>query len=246
MELNKNTVFITGGASGIGLALAEEFLISENTVIICGRNPDKLELAKERYPELYTIRCDVSKMSEVHQTLEEIKSEFDGLNILVNNAGIQYIFDFYEDENSIEKIDKEIDINFRAIVHLSKLFLPILNKAKEAAIINVSSFLGIVPKKSAPGYCATKAALHAFSKSLRYQLEDSSVKVFEIITPLVDTDMTRGREDDLKKITPESLAKEVFRSLKSDKLEIRPGVTGLVLFLNRFFPSLTEKIVKKR
>ncbi|MBW2633530.1 MAG: SDR family NAD(P)-dependent oxidoreductase [Deltaproteobacteria bacterium] len=75
--------------------------------------------------------------------------------------------------------------------HLSDF--PILNKATEAAIINVSSFLGIVPKKSAPGYCATKAALHAFSKSLRYQLENSSIKVFEIITPLVDTDMTRGR-----------------------------------------------------
>ena len=72
MELNKNTVFITGGASGIGLALAEEFLNYENTVIICGRNPDKLELTKERYPGLYTIRCDVSNMNEVHQTLEKI------------------------------------------------------------------------------------------------------------------------------------------------------------------------------
>jgi uncharacterized oxidoreductase len=130
MELNNNTVFITGGASGIGLALAEEFLNYENTVIICGRNPDKLELAKEKYPGLYTIRCDVSNMSEVHQTLEQIKSEFDGLNILVNNAGIQYRFDFYEDENTIEKIDEEIDINFRAVVHLTKLFLPILNKEK--------------------------------------------------------------------------------------------------------------------
>lgn len=177
MELNKNTVFITGGGSGIGLALAEEFLNYENT---------------------------------------------------------------------IEKIDEEIDINFRAVVHLTKLFLPILNKAAEAAIINVSSFLGIVPKKSAPVYCATKAALHAFSKSLRYQLENSSVKVFEIITPLVDTDMTRGREDDMKKIAPESLAKEVFRSLESDNFEIRPGKTSVVLFLNRFFPSLADKIAKKR
>jgi len=246
MELNKNTVFITGGASGIGLALAKEFLNYENTVIICGRNPDKLELAKERYPGLYTIRCDVSNMNEIHQTLEKIKSQFGGLNILVNNAGIQYRFDFYEDENTIEKIDEEIDINFRAVVHLTKLFLPILNKATEAAIINVSSFLGIVPKKSAPGYCATKAALHAFSKSLRYQLENSPVKVFEIITPLVDTDMTRGREDDMKKLSPESLVKEVFRSLESDNLEIRPGKTSVVLFLNRFFPSLAEKIAKKR
>jgi DHA1 family tetracycline resistance protein-like MFS transporter/uncharacterized oxidoreductase len=246
MELSKNTVFITGGASGIGLALVKEFLNYENTVIICGRSSEKLELAKQRYSGIYTIRCDVSNMNEVQQALKKIETKFSSLNILVNNAGIQHRFDFYEDENAIEKINEEIDINFRAVVHLTKLFLPILRKAPEAAIINVSSFLGIVPKKSAPGYCATKAALHAFSKSLRYQLENTSIKVFEIITPLVDTDMTRGREDDMRKLSPESLAKEVLQNLDSDTFEIRPGRTKVVLFLNRLFPSLAEKIVKKR
>jgi uncharacterized oxidoreductase len=126
------------------------------------------------------------------------------------------------------------------------LFLPILKKAPQAAIINVSSFLGIVPKKSAPVYCATKAALHAFTKSLRYQLENTSIKVFEIITPLVDTDMTKGRESDMKKLSPESLAKEVLRNLDSDTFEIRPGRTKVVLFLNRILPSLAEKIAKNR
>jgi short-subunit dehydrogenase involved in D-alanine esterification of teichoic acids len=246
MELSKNSVFITGGASGIGLALAKEFLNYENTVIICGRSLEKLEFAKEQYPDINTIRCDVSNMNEVRQAIEKIETEFGSLNILVNNAGIQHRFDFYEDEGAIEKIGEEIDINFRAVVHLTKLFLPILKKAPEAAIINVSSFLGIVPKKSAPGYCATKAALHAFSKSLRYQLEDTSIKVFEIITPLVDTDMTKGREHDMKKLSPESLAKEVFRKLESDVFEIRPGKTSVVLFLNRILPSLAEKIAKKR
>ena len=246
MEVRKNTVFITGGASGIGLAIAKEFLNYENTVIICGRSLEKLEFAKEQYPDIYTIRCDVSNMNEVRQAMEKIETEFGSLNILVNNAGIQHRLDFYEDEGAIEKIDEEIDINFRAVVHLTKLFLPILKKASEAAIVNVSSFLGIVPKKSAPGYCATKAALHAFSKSLRYQLEDTSIKVFEIITPLVDTDMTKDREDDMKKLSPESLAKEVFRKLESDTFEIHPGKTSVVLFLNRLFPSLAEKIAKKR
>ena len=129
---------------------------------------------------------------------------------------------------------------------MTKLFLPLLKKAPEAAIINISSFLGIVPKKSAPGYCATKAALHAFSKSLRYQLENTSIKVFEIITPLVDTDMTRGREDDMKKLSPQLLAKKIFRNLESDNLEIKPGQTKMVMLFNRLFPSLAEKIAKKR
>jgi short-subunit dehydrogenase involved in D-alanine esterification of teichoic acids len=246
MELSKNTVFITGGASGIGLALAKEFLNYENTVIICGRSLEKLESAKEQYPDIYTIQCDVSNLNEVRQAAEKIETDFGSLNILVNNAGIQHIFDFYEDESAIEKLDEEININFRAVVHLTKLFLPILKKAPEAAIVNVSSFLGIVPKKSAPGYCATKAALHAFSKSLRYQLENSSIKIFEIITPLVDTNMTKGRESDMKKLSPESLAIEVLRNLDSDTYEIRPGRTKVVIFLNRLFPSLAEKIAKKR
>ena len=246
MQLNNNTVFITGGASGIGLALAEEFLNYKNTVIICGRSTEKLELARQRYPSLNTMRCDVSNMMDIQQALEQIKAGFDSLNIVVNNAGIQHRFDFYDDENAIKKIDEEIDINFRAVVHLTKLFLPLLKKAPEAAIINISSFLGIVPKKSAPGYCATKAALHAFSKSLRYQLENTSIKVFEIITPLVDTDMTRGREDDMKKLSPQLLAREILRNLESDNLEIKPGQTKMVMLFNRLFPSLAEKIAKKR
>ncbi len=79
-----------------------------------------------------------------------------------------------DEKNASMKIDEEIEINFRAISHLTKLCLPVLMKAPEAAIIDVSSFLGIIPKKSAPVYCATKAALHAFSKSLRYQMEKTS------------------------------------------------------------------------
>jgi short-subunit dehydrogenase involved in D-alanine esterification of teichoic acids len=185
-------------------------------------------------------------MNQVRQTAEMLETEFGSLNILVNNAGIQHRFNFYEDKRAFEKIDEEIDINFRAVVYITKLFLPLLKKAPEAAIINVSSFLGIVPKRSAPGYCATKAALHAFSKSLRYQLENSSIKVFEIIPPLVDTDMTKGREDDMKKLSPQKLTKEVFRKLASDTFEIHPGKTGGVLFFNRLFPSLAEKIAKRR
>jgi short-subunit dehydrogenase involved in D-alanine esterification of teichoic acids len=246
MDLSKNTVFITGGASGIGLAIAKELLSLQNTVIVCGRNPEKLESVKKQYPNLHAIRCDVSNINDVRQVLEKINSEYGGLNILVNNAGIQYRYDFRDEKNASAKIDEEIDINFRAIVHLTKLFLPALMKAPEAAILNVSSFLGIVPKKSAPVYCATKAALHTFSKSLRYQLEKTTVKVFEIVTPLVDTDMTKGREDDMSKMSPEVLAKKVLVNVGKDNYEIRPGKSKIVLLFNRFFPSIAENIAKKR
>jgi uncharacterized oxidoreductase len=131
MNLSQNTVFITGGGSGIGLALAKAFLNSQNTVIVCGRNAEKLESVKKQYPPIHTIRCDVSDNDSVQQALEKINSEFSGLNILVNNAGIQYRYDFLSEENASVKIDEEIDINFRAIVHLSKLFLPVLMKARK-------------------------------------------------------------------------------------------------------------------
>jgi len=246
MKITGNTVLITGGASGIGLSIAKVFLENVNTVIVCGRNIIKLDQVRKQYPGIHTFRCDVSSPVELNQMFEYVTSSFPSLNILVNNAGIQYRYDFLEDESALQKIDAEIDINFKAVARLTKIVLPNLVRASEAAIINVSSFLGIVPKSSAPIYCATKAALHAFSKSLRYQLQGTPVKVFEIITPLVDTDMTRGREDDAGKMSPDILAREVIRKIEMDDYEIKPGRTKLVLFLNRVVPSLVQKVVGKR
>ncbi|MBN1473381.1 MAG: SDR family NAD(P)-dependent oxidoreductase [Syntrophaceae bacterium] len=246
MKISGNTVLITGGASGIGLSIARVFLENMNTVIVCGRNADKLDLVKKQYLDIHTIQCDVANPVEATQMLDHLRTNFPSLNILVNNAGIQHQYDFLRDENALKKIDEEIDINFKAVARLTKIVLPNLVKASEAAIINVSSFLGIVPKSSAPIYCATKAALHAFSKSLRYQLQNTPVRVFEIITPLVDTDMTRGRESDAGKMSPEILAKEVIRNMKMENYEIKPGRTKLVLLLNRIFPSLIQKAIGKR
>lgn len=246
MKITGNTVLITGGASGIGLSMARIFLENRSTVIVCGRNIHKLDQVKKQYPGIHTVQCDVSSAIDVTRMVEHITSHFPSLNILVNNAGIQHQYDFVTDENAFQKIDEEIGINFRAVARMTKIFLPNLMKAPEAAIINVSSFLGIVPKRSAPIYCATKAALHAFSQSLRYQLQDTPVRVFEIITPLVDTDMTRGREDDAGKISPDSLAREVIRNMEKDRYEIKPGRTKLMLFLNRVVPSLIRKVVGRR
>jgi len=247
MELSDNTVFITGGASGIGFALAKGFLNLKNTVIICGRNSDKLKQVKERFPEIHVIRCDVSNEEEVKQAFEFIKNTFGSLNILVNNAGIQYRLDFREDRDAFKKIDEEININFRAVVRLTNVFISLLEKAPQSAIVNVSSGLGIVPKKSAPGYCATKAAVHAFSKSLRYQLEETSIKVIELFPPFTDTEMTKGRENDVHRESPDFVARKFFRKFEKGHYEIKPGIMNIVLLqMNRFLPSLAEKIAKKR
>jgi len=246
MKLSNNIVFITGGASGIGLSLAKAFITHNNKVIICGRNLDKLDQAKKKVPSIHVIRCDVTNRDDIRKTIEFFTSQGLDPNILVNNAGIQHRYDLLHEINADDKIREEIEINFTSVASLTYRLLPILMKSPQAAIINISSFLGIVPKGSAPVYCATKAALHVFSKALRYQCEKSSIKVFEVLTPLVETDMTKGREDDAGKISPDKLASSVLRGIEADRYEITPGKAKVVLLLNRLIPSLIEKVIKNR
>lgn len=244
--MSNNTVFITGGASGIGLALAKAFMARNNKVIICGRNPDKLEKVKNEVPGLLAVQCDVANGEDIRRMIGYFALHDLNTNILVNNAGIQYRYDFLSETNATDKIREEIEINFMSVADLTYRLLPLLKKSPQAAIVNISSFLGIVPKGSAPVYCATKAALHAFSKALRYQLEQTSIKVFEVLTPLVDTDMTKGREDDAGKISPDVLTSSILCGMEADRYEIKPGKTKVVMLLNRVFPSLIENIISKR
>lgn len=246
MRLSENTVLITGGASGIGLAMAEAFLFHRNTVIVCSRNPDKLEAVQAKHPDIVTVRCDITDDRQVAAMQEQIAARFPEFNVLVNNAGIQQPLDFYEDASILEKVDAEIDTNFRAVVRLTGWFMPLLKQTPAATIINISSLLAIIPKKSTPVYCATKAAMHAFSQSLRYQLEKKRIKVFEIITPLVDTAMTKDQKTVGKRIPPQEMVQEVFKGLEKDDYEIHPGISKTALFVNRYFPGLMKKIAKKR
>jgi uncharacterized oxidoreductase len=165
MKTKGNTVLITGGASGIGLALAQEFVSAGNTVIVCGRTEARLQEAKRIVPQLHVKRCDVSKAKERTDLFDFIGSNHDSLNILVNNAGIQRMIDLTHGVSPLLEGDDEIEINLRAPIHLSSLFVPLLSRHEEAAIINVSSGLAFVPLAVAPIYCATKAAtfIHSFS-----------------------------------------------------------------------------------
>ena len=187
MDLNGNTVLITGGASGIGLALAQRFLRAGSRVIVCGRREDKLEAARLAHPELKTRVVDITSESDRGALRDWATHEFPDLNVFVNNAGIQR----YPKLGGTDWADmrEEIVTNFEAAVHLSSLFIPHLRHQPSAAIMNVTSGLGFAPMARAPIYCATKAALHSFTLSLRHQLADTSIKVIEIIPPAVDTDL---------------------------------------------------------
>jgi uncharacterized oxidoreductase len=188
MKIQSNTVLITGGASGIGFALAEKFLSAGNNVLICGRREDRLKEAKARHPELNTFACDVGDAEGRKQLFAWATRSFPALNVLVNNAGIQKRVAMQEPP-SWESLREELSINLDAPIHLTALFLPVLLKRPDAAIVNVTSGLSFSPLANVPVYSATKAALHSFTLSLRHQLAGTSVSVVEIIPPAVDTDL---------------------------------------------------------
>jgi short-subunit dehydrogenase involved in D-alanine esterification of teichoic acids len=241
MTTTNNTILITGGSSGIGLALAERFATLGNTVLILGRNEESLAKAAAKHSSLKPIRCDISRKDEREELVLMIEREYPALNVLINNAGVQYNYEL-ADSTNVARIESEITINLTAPIELCSLLLPLLSEQPKAAIVNVSSGLGFVPKRSAPVYCATKAGLHIFTKALRYQLEGSSVRVMELIPPLVDTAMTAGRG--ASKITPEELVMEFLPAFQSDREEINIGKVSLLRLLLRYMPALVDRILK--
>lgn len=224
MDLSTNTVLITGGASGIGFALAERFLNAGSEVIVCGRREEKLREAQIKYPNLHIRVCDVSHSSDRVSLFEWVTREFPKLNILVNNAGIQRRFQIAQNSDW-EKIEEELAINLDAPIHLSALFIPHLLKQEHPAILNITSGLAFAPMASAPVYCATKAALRSFTLSLRHQLSATPISVIEIIPPAVNTDL--GGKGIHTTGTPlNEFADAVVDQLKKGSVEIAYGFSA--------------------
>ena len=143
---------------------------------------------------------------------------------------------------SATDIENELHVNLLAPVLLTHAFLPHLQRQAASAIVNVSSVLALVPKQSASAYCASKAALHSFSRSLRWQLESTSVRVFEVMPPLVDTAMTANRGTG--KISPEALAAAFWAGFRTDQYELRVGKAKAAGLIARLSPSLAERIMR--
>jgi uncharacterized oxidoreductase len=225
MKTSNNTVLITGGATGIGFALAEHFINEGNEVIICGRRANKLEEAKKKLSGLHIKMADVSKEFDRRELIAWVVANFPQFNVLVNNAGIQQLT-FLKKEVSMESINSELAVNLTAPIHLTNLVVPHFSKQKEAAIINVTSGLAFIPLTIASVYCATKAALHSFSISSRHQLKDTSIKVFEIIPPIVETELGHDgsrKEREVRGILPSEVAGETLNAIKADNFECPIG-----------------------
>ena len=248
----QHTVLITGGATGIGFALAKKFHAAGNRVILVGRREDALRQAVEQLSgeqlsgSLHDngARCGYA-VADVSQAEDRARlaAQFPETSILINNAGIQFTKRL--DEQTDDEIAQEIAVNLTAPVQLTRAFLPMLVGKPQAAVINVSSGLAVVPKETCAVYCATKAALHSFSQVLRWQLENSGIRVFEILPPMVATPMYKGKGHAHLKISPDELADEFWRDFERNRFESMIGKTKWLYWINRLSARLGQRIMRK-
>jgi len=249
MNLNGNTVLITGGSSGIGYEIAKQFLNRDNKVIITGRNEQKLQKAKEQLNYVTTIQSDVSNPDEIENLYQQIAKDFPNLNILINNAGIMWKINLQDHNHSALELTKELDVNVKGPIWMTNAFLSLLKENTEAAIVNVSSGLAFVPLPISPVYSSTKAALHFYTLSLREQLRNTNIKVFELAPPTTQTELLGVfNKEDMKGTSQMSVEDMVFDFLKGfskDEYEIRPGQANQLKFMSRFFPNFILKQLSK-
>ena len=248
MKTSGNTILITGGTSGIGFEFAKQLVALGNTVVVTGRDEKKLEKVKSRLPKVRAIKSDVSRPEEIETLLKTAIGEFPNLNVLINNAGIMRTINLHDDA-ALEGLTQEIDVNLKGPIRMAQAFLPHLKKQNEAAIVNVTSGLAFVPLPISPVYCATKAGLHSFSLSLRVQLKNTRVKVFEVAPPATATELLADMHGDDMKGVPvmkvEDMVAASIKGLAADRLEIRPGQANGLKFMSRVAPEFILKQLSK-
>jgi uncharacterized oxidoreductase len=241
MDLNNNTILITGGATGIGFALARQLAERGNQVIVCGRQESALAKAKAAVPALVTRTCDVTDRESRQELVDWIGAFHPELNMLVNNAGVQYRRLFSE-RGAFDTLDEEVATNFTAQIHMVGEVLPLLRLQPRAAIINVSSGLAFAPRADTPVYGATKAAIHSFTLSLRHQLKTTGIRVVEMVPPIVDTDLGGHRSVGVTgqyMMSPDDFAAEALAQLAEDKDEV---VVGMSVDLRKQGEAMFERL----
>jgi uncharacterized oxidoreductase len=227
MKMNSNTIFITGGTSGIGKGLAEAFHKLGNRVIISGRREDRLRSICAANPGMRHFALDVTDLNDIQNTARKIIEEFPALNCVFNNAGVQRRHDFATGKPLDDPaMLAEIQTNLLGLIRVSAAFLPHLKNQQNAILLNVSSGLAFVPRSLFPVYCASKAAVHSFSVSLRHQLRGSKVRVIELIPPYVATELggvSQPPVSALHRMPLETFIDETMTELAGDADEIAIG-----------------------
>ncbi len=240
--LKDKTLIITGGTSGIGYHMVR-LLSPYNKVLVIARPGPRLEALAQEFTEIDTYPADLSNPESYQIVAEQIIKDHTYIDVLINNAAIQYTPTYLDDDFSYDSIQTEIHLNFTAICSLSYLLLPaLLRDDKQTVIANINSGLACAPKTNSAIYCASKAAVDVFSQSLGYQLEETNIHVMQAFLPLVDTPMTQGRGRG--KITADKAAMDILRGIEQGVKVKNIGKVKLLRFLLAIAPILAKRIMK--
>ena len=194
MKTSGNTILVTGGGSGIGRALAEAFHTRGNRVIIAGRRPAVLDEVVRANPGLTALTLDIEDPAAIRSFAAQLTAQFPTLNFVVHNAGIMRRENLHDAPAALIEAEAHIATNLLGPIRLTAALLPHLLRQPDATIMTVTSGLAFVPLALFPTYCATKAALHSYTESLRYQLRETKVEVIELPPPYVQTELTGAHQ----------------------------------------------------
>jgi uncharacterized oxidoreductase len=221
MKTTGNTVLITGGGSGIGRGLAEAFHALGNHVIIAGRRQQALDQTTAANPGMTSLALDVGDPASIRSFAAELGARYPSLNVLINNAGIMRFEMLRAQPADLAGAEAIVTTNLLGPIRLTAALLPLLENQPYSAIMNVTSGLAFVPMAPTPTYCATKAALHSYTESLRYQLRESTIEVIELIPPYVATHLLNGAAD------PRAMPLDKFIAEVMEILKTQPAVTEI-------------------
>lgn len=246
MKLHDKKVLVTGGTEGIGRALVDALMARGCHVLTCSRHAPTHAPTSNGHGRFTHIQCDLVTEAGRAELLAHIQAHHRDLSVVIHNAGVQHLVNFLEDPlvDIVTHTTQEVALNFLTPVVLTAALLPILRSRDDALVVNITTGLALAPKRSSPVYCATKAALRSFTRSLRYQTElaGGRVRVVEALPPLVETRMTAGRGSG--KVSPAVVAQALIRGVEKRQDEIYIGKSGLLKVLYRLAPSLVERILK--
>lgn len=195
MNPTGNTILITGGGSGIGRGLAQALHAQGNQVVIAGRRKQILDETTAANPGMHSLTLDIENPAAIRAFAAQVAADFPTLNVLINNAGIMRPENLLDQQAALTDAEAMVTTNLLGPIRLTAALLPHLNKQPHSTIINISSGLAFLPLALTPTYCATKAAIHSYTLSLRYQLRATATEVLELIPPYVATDLMGGAAD---------------------------------------------------
>lgn len=243
MRLTNKKIVITGGTSGIGKKLVD-ILAADNQLIVIGRDESKLKILSREHPNITTYIFDLADLGGVKKGADQISRDHPVIDVLINNAAVQFTPKFMDDDFQLERIKYEIDVNFTSICYLVYLLLPALSsESRRSIILNLNTALAFVPKKNSAIYCATKGAINILSQSLRYQFENTNIRVLQAFLPIVDTEMTVGRGTG--KMSSDKAASSILQGIEDEVDDNYIGKVKLLRIIYYIVPSLARSILKK-